>query len=101
VQAAEKTYASFEITATNAGRHSSLPHTENTIYDLADAIEKAFAHSTSQRCGTASRCSPWMRPVVHSAAEIFRQKDALHLKTINELYAGQVKATLASPSSRN
>lgn len=39
VQAAEKTYATFEITAKNQGGHSSRPRTDNAIYDLADAIE--------------------------------------------------------------
>lgn len=40
VQAAEKTYADFELTATNPGGHSSRPRPDNAIYDLAAAIEK-------------------------------------------------------------
>lgn len=44
IQTAEKTYASFEITARNAGGHSSLPRTDNAIFDLADAIKKVQAH---------------------------------------------------------
>jgi acetylornithine deacetylase/succinyl-diaminopimelate desuccinylase-like protein len=38
VQAAEKTYASFELSAVNRGGHSSLPRADNAIYDLADAL---------------------------------------------------------------
>ncbi|MDO6718960.1 M20/M25/M40 family metallo-hydrolase [Psychrosphaera sp. 1_MG-2023] len=40
VQAAEKTYATFELTIRNAGGHSSRPKMDNAIYDLADAITK-------------------------------------------------------------
>lgn len=38
VQGAEKTYASFELTATNAGGHSSRPRADNAIHDLARAV---------------------------------------------------------------
>lgn len=40
VQAAEKTYVTWEITARNAGGHSSRPRPDNAIYDLARAISK-------------------------------------------------------------
>jgi acetylornithine deacetylase/succinyl-diaminopimelate desuccinylase-like protein len=40
VQGAEKTYATFDVTATNAGGHSSRPRTDNAIYDLAKAVTK-------------------------------------------------------------
>jgi len=40
IQAAEKTYVTWEITTTNPGGHSSRPRPDNAIYDLADAIEK-------------------------------------------------------------
>ena len=38
VQAAEKGYASFLLTARNPGGHSSLPVRDNAIYDLAAAL---------------------------------------------------------------
>ncbi len=38
VQAAEKTYATFEVTARNPGGHSSRPRADNAIYDLATAL---------------------------------------------------------------
>jgi len=38
IQAAEKTYATWEITIRNPGGHSSRPRPDNAIYDLADAI---------------------------------------------------------------
>jgi acetylornithine deacetylase/succinyl-diaminopimelate desuccinylase-like protein len=44
VQGAEKTYADFELTAHNAGGHSSRPSPDNAIYDVADAIKKVQAY---------------------------------------------------------
>jgi len=38
VQAAEKTYATYHLDVRNPGGHSSLPTTENAIYQLADAL---------------------------------------------------------------
>ncbi len=38
MQAAEKTYATFTITARNPGGHSSRPRPDNAIYDLAKAL---------------------------------------------------------------
>lgn len=38
VQAAEKVYQDFTITATNRGGHSSVPRPDNAIYELADAL---------------------------------------------------------------
>lgn len=40
VQGAEKTYATFELTATNQGGHSSRPRADNAIYDLAKAVTR-------------------------------------------------------------
>lgn len=40
VQGAEKTYATFELTVTNPGGHSSRPRSDNAIYELAHALLK-------------------------------------------------------------
>ena len=40
VQAAEKTYATFELTVTNPGGHSSRPRADNAIYELSQALLK-------------------------------------------------------------
>jgi acetylornithine deacetylase/succinyl-diaminopimelate desuccinylase-like protein len=40
VQAAEKVYTDFTLTATNAGGHSSVPRPDNAIYQLAEALGK-------------------------------------------------------------
>lgn len=44
LQAAEKTYADFDITFTNPGGHSSRPNKTNAIYDLAKAIDHIAAY---------------------------------------------------------
>jgi len=44
VQAAEKTFATFELTVTNPGGHSSRPRADNAIYDLSDALQKIAAY---------------------------------------------------------
>ena len=43
VDATEKLYGDFVLTATNPGGHSSLPRPENAIYELADALTR-IAH---------------------------------------------------------
>ncbi len=40
VEATEKLYADFEVTATNPGGHSSQPRPDNAIYELMHALEK-------------------------------------------------------------
>lgn len=41
---AEKSYASYDLTVTNPGGHSSLPRVDNAIYELADALKKVQAY---------------------------------------------------------
>lgn len=38
VEATEKLYADFQLTATNPGGHSSLPTADHAIYEIADAL---------------------------------------------------------------
>jgi acetylornithine deacetylase/succinyl-diaminopimelate desuccinylase-like protein len=44
LQTAEKTFASFSLTARNPGGHSSQPRADNAIYDILDALERVRAH---------------------------------------------------------
>jgi acetylornithine deacetylase/succinyl-diaminopimelate desuccinylase-like protein len=44
VQGAEKTFASFRLTITNPGGHSSRPRDDNAIYDLARALLRVEAY---------------------------------------------------------
>ena len=40
IEASEKLYADFQLTATNPGGHSSLPVPNNAIYHIADALAR-------------------------------------------------------------
>ncbi len=40
VEATEKLYADFQLVATSAGGHSSLPRADNPIYEVGDALAK-------------------------------------------------------------
>ena len=44
IQTAEKTYASYKLSAYNAGGHSSQPRADNAIYELADALKAVQAY---------------------------------------------------------
>lgn len=55
VQASEKTYATFELTVTNPGGHSSTPRTDNAIYELAAALKRLEAHRFPVRVNDATR----------------------------------------------
>ena len=45
VEATEKVYADYEVTARNPGGHSSRPRPDNAIYELTAALEKLQAYS--------------------------------------------------------
>jgi acetylornithine deacetylase/succinyl-diaminopimelate desuccinylase-like protein len=45
VEATEKVYADFQVTATNPGGHSSRPRQDNAIYELITALNKLAAYS--------------------------------------------------------
>ena len=44
IQAAEKTYATFELTLRNPGGHSSIPRADNAIYELASVLKNIQAY---------------------------------------------------------
>jgi len=45
VEATEKVYSDFQITAVNRGGHSSLPRPDNAIYELTSALNKLAAYT--------------------------------------------------------
>lgn len=55
VQTSEKTYATFELTVTNPGGHSSTPRVDNAIYELADALKRVQAYRFPVRVSDATR----------------------------------------------
>jgi acetylornithine deacetylase/succinyl-diaminopimelate desuccinylase-like protein len=54
-QGAEKTYADFELTVTNAGGHSSQPRRDNAISQLARALLKIDAYRFTPELNDISR----------------------------------------------
>ncbi len=74
IQTAEKTYATFEVTFTNPGGHSSQPRTDNAIYDLTAAIDRIAAHR--------------FPVMVNEATRLYFQRTA-------ELVGGEVGAAMA------
>ena len=55
IQAAEKTYVTFEITVRNPGGHSSRPRADNAIYELTDAIKAIQNHQFPVRYSDMTR----------------------------------------------
>ena len=45
VEATEKVYADYEVTATNPGGHSSRPRPDNAVYELTTALGKLQAYT--------------------------------------------------------
>jgi len=45
VEATEKIYSDFQITATNRGGHGSLPRPDNAIYELTSALNKLAGYT--------------------------------------------------------
>ncbi|RYY29026.1 MAG: M20/M25/M40 family metallo-hydrolase [Sphingomonadales bacterium] len=57
VQGAEKTYADYELTFTNAGGHSSAPSKRNAIYSLARALDKIAEYQFPGEINEITRAS--------------------------------------------
>ncbi|MDH5196494.1 MAG: M20/M25/M40 family metallo-hydrolase, partial [Gemmatimonadota bacterium] len=55
LQMSEKTYATFELTVTNPGGHSSTPRTDNAIYELAAILENIEAYRFPVQMNDATR----------------------------------------------
>jgi carboxypeptidase PM20D1 len=49
LQAAEKTYVTYELTVRNPGGHSSLPRADNAIYELATVLKNIEAYRFPSR----------------------------------------------------
>jgi acetylornithine deacetylase/succinyl-diaminopimelate desuccinylase-like protein len=57
VEATEKTYADFQLTARNPGGHSSLPRPDNAIYELMHALAKLEATPFPVELNAVTRAS--------------------------------------------
>lgn len=91
LQAAEKTYATFEVTARNDGGHSSAPRADNAIYDLAAALKRIETFRFPARWNAVSidafkAIAPSLAPDMRKAVERFVEKpgDARALKAMSK-----------------
>jgi carboxypeptidase PM20D1 len=55
LEAAEKTYASFELTIRNPGGHSSMPRADNAIYELASVLKNIESYRFPVRSNDVTR----------------------------------------------
>ncbi len=55
VQTSEKTYATFELTVTNPGGHSSMPRSDNAIYELAGVLKRLESYRFPVQVNDATR----------------------------------------------
>jgi acetylornithine deacetylase/succinyl-diaminopimelate desuccinylase-like protein len=86
VEATEKTYADFRLTATNPGGHSSQPRPDNAIYELMHALEKLEANPFPVELNAVSRAS---------LEEIARITTPERAAEIRGVLAGDAKAIAA------
>ena len=82
VEATEKVYADYRITATNRGGHSSLPRPDNAIYELSAALGRLAVYSFPFELN-----------------EVTRAYFANQLKEMKGQQAADVQAILATPPS--
>jgi acetylornithine deacetylase/succinyl-diaminopimelate desuccinylase-like protein len=66
VEATEKLYADFQLTATNPGGHSSLPRPDNAIYEIADALGRLEKSPFPFELNNVTRA--WFEHVANSEA---------------------------------
>lgn len=59
VQASEKVYQSYQLEVTNPGGHSSLPRTDNAIYQLAEALTRISKYQFPIELNEVTRA--WVR----------------------------------------
>ncbi len=101
-QAAEKTFASFTLTAHNPGGHSSQPRRDNAIYDIADALERVRGYQfpvmwnditvTSFRMAGPATPAP-IGPAMAAFARHPGDRRAAETLSASPFYVGQVRTT--------
>lgn len=68
VQVGEKTFANFELVATNPGGHSASPRPDNAIYDLSRAVLAVEAHRFPVEFTAVTRKALQARTMVEKSA---------------------------------
>jgi acetylornithine deacetylase/succinyl-diaminopimelate desuccinylase-like protein len=102
IQAAEKVYADFTLTVTDAGGHSSRPGKANAIYQLARALERVEGYQFPAMQNEITRAyfeasAKNAAPPLADAMKRFvaNPQDAQAIETLsaNREYIGQVRTT--------
>jgi len=108
-QVAEKTYATFEITARNSGGHSSAPRADNAIYKLSTALLKVGAYRFPARWNSVTlasfaRTAPEVGGELGAALARFVAKpgdpDALAVIDRNPALANEIRTTCVATRLR-
>jgi acetylornithine deacetylase/succinyl-diaminopimelate desuccinylase-like protein len=76
IEASEKLYADFQLTATNPGGHSSLPVPDNAIYHIADALSRL------ERASFPFELNPVTRAYFERRASLERGQAAADMRAI-------------------
>ena len=99
---AEKTYATYTMTAKNIGGHSSMPRADNAIFDLAAAIQRIenhrFAIETNEITRTYfERSAPFLHNEVGEAMRRFaanpKDEEAIKVLRAQPEYIGTLGTT--------
>jgi acetylornithine deacetylase/succinyl-diaminopimelate desuccinylase-like protein len=94
VQAAEKVYQDFTLTATNPGGHSSVPRPDNAIYELADALGRVA------RFPFPVALNPTTRAFFEQTAKVEKPDVAAAMRAIVANPADAASAALLSRDAR-
>lgn len=78
IQTAEKVYTTYELIAHNPGGHSSLPRTDNAIYDLVGAVTRISQYTFPVKL------APVTREYFARSAALFTGQRALDMRSIGE-----------------
>lgn len=102
LQTAEKTFASFTLTARNPGGHSSQPRADNAIYDVADALTRVRAYQFPVMWNDTTIASlraggPQTGGAIGAAMTRFaqnpRDRRAIATLTASPFHIGQIRTT--------
>jgi acetylornithine deacetylase/succinyl-diaminopimelate desuccinylase-like protein len=106
-EAAEKTYADFEITANDAGGHSSLPHPGNPIQRISDGLARLEAAPFSFELNpitreffaeTSNEYDPPTRRLVQAALAAPENQQALGALAANSTSSNALLRTTCVPT---
>lgn len=102
IQAAEKTYADFEVTVTDPGGHSSRPTGSNAIYTLAQAASRLAAYQFPVQSSdltraffreSAKRTSGDLGMAMKNFADNPQDENAVARLSKEPEYVGQIRTT--------